>query len=218
MRMWTLLRRRWASWRLSTTCSSDGGRLCWVGPIPEWCFLGCVLIFPEREHFWANCTYRLHWAERLVLLKTEDVFILDPEEEVCSELVNKSSLFLLPTPLLSSCLLPPANRAHLTPFKVSRTSLKHTSKMYITLTCCHSFSFKFVANLWWMEDSCYDSQLSWALLGKTVQMVFLGSGLYILRLFLSFFDPSWGHLLSSYFMCYYMEMKCPLLKSEDNFT
>lgn len=60
MRMWTLPRRRWASWRSSTTCSSDGGEALRSGPAQNGAHCAdCILTFlPKRNrHFWASCTY-----------------------------------------------------------------------------------------------------------------------------------------------------------------
>ena len=98
-------------------------RLCRAGQVPEWCFLcwPCILTFlPKRRRlFWANCTYHLCW-QTFVLLKTKDDFILDPEE-VCSEFVT-SALFLIPKPLFSSYLLPPASMAPSTHFKIQDKS------------------------------------------------------------------------------------------------
>ena len=71
----------------------------------------------------------------------KDAFILDPGG-VCSEFVNKSSSSSCPHPSAASCHQHPWPHGH---FFKSPGCLKQTSKMSMTLTCCHSSSFGFAA-------------------------------------------------------------------------
>lgn len=99
-------------------------RLCRLGPVPSGASCADRVHWPSspREDAFCEqtvptiCVYR----QTFVLLKTKDDFILDPEE-VCSAFVT-SSLFLIPKPLFSSYLLPPASMAPLTPFKIQDKS------------------------------------------------------------------------------------------------
>lgn len=111
MRMWTLPRRRWASWRSSTTCSSDDGEALRSGPTPEWCLLCWLYTYlpPQEKPLLLSKPYLPSPLNRktFVLLKTKKSF--RPRRGVCSEFVNKSYLFLIPRPLLQ---LPPATSIH----------------------------------------------------------------------------------------------------------
>lgn len=122
--------------------------LCRAGLVPEWCWLCWLCTYlptQERTLLLSKLYLPSALTKTFVLLKTKDVFILDSEEG--SLLSICKHIFPVPHPCAS-----PVASCHQHPCLIwyllkSRTSQKHTSKMYITLTCCHS-SFKFVANVW----------------------------------------------------------------------
>lgn len=117
MRMWTLPRRRWASWRSSTTCSSDGGEALLGGPDSRVVLTVLTLytcLPPQEKTLLLSKLYLLSALSRKTCF-TEDKRCLYFRSRR-GDFVNRPSLFLIPRPFLSSCLLPPASMAHLTPF------------------------------------------------------------------------------------------------------
>lgn len=112
MRTWTLPRRRWASWRSSTTCSSDGGAAGWAPP--QWCYL-CRLytyLLSQKKTLLLSKLYLPSALSRktFVLLKTKHVFILDPDEGsllwICKQALP------VPHPQASPRQVPPATSIH----------------------------------------------------------------------------------------------------------
>lgn len=87
--------------------------------------------------------------------------------------------------------------------------------MYITLTCCPSFSFKFVANLWWRFLLGFSAELRASRgSGTKWRSCEVGCRYSLCFLFLILLKGiGFPHSLVA-FMCCYMKMNCSVLKFE----